>query len=56
MIKIEEKENLVRKREKAGTHSIVKFKMPFVWQFLDISDVSATDSVEFRGKKMKKME
>jgi len=45
MIKIEEKENLVRKRGKRwDSFHIVKFnKMPFVWQCLDVSDVSAPD-------------
>jgi len=58
MIKIEEKENLVRKRGKRwDSFHIVKFnKMPFVWQCPDVSDVSATDSVEFPKKKKKNME
>jgi len=58
MIKIEEKENLVRKRGKRwDSFHIVKFnKMLFVLQLqcLDVSDVSATDSVEFSRKKKKK--
>ena len=34
------------------THSIFKFnKMTFVWQNLDVSDVSAADTVEFPTKK-----
>jgi hypothetical protein len=47
-----ERKNIVTKREKVGTHSIVEFnKMTFVWQCRDVSDVSATDLVRFPKKK-----
>jgi len=44
----QEKEKSCKKRKRLGTHSIFKFnKMIFLWQNLEVSDVLATDIVEF---------
>jgi len=47
----EKEKSCNKKRKKLGTHSIFKFnKRTFVWQNLDVSDVSAADIVEFPTK------
>jgi len=44
----EKEKSCKKKRKRLGTHSIFKFnKMTFLWQNLEVSDVLATDIVEF---------